>query len=217
MTPVHTAPLNIVTPRTTSTSTNSWTINLADLDDKSQRWHPKITPYRLATIVITIVLGSLKALYAHNGQTGLSTTLEWIIGVVVFLMCVISYILLEPVFLTSQMIRIYILGLYEELQDDEDDTTSLRSPLKWFFCYDCLDIIWGFLRLFSVKKPSYQSKNRKIVVRHYDWYPPVTGYRLLVSFVILGFGVAKMICGYLGLDVTANALDWSFGVVITSM
>jgi hypothetical protein len=49
--------------------------------DPGWRQHPKLTVYRLGLIVVTIALGSAKAL-----SSPASVTLEWVVGVVFFLL-----------------------------------------------------------------------------------------------------------------------------------
>lgn len=51
-----------------------------------ERWHPKLTPYRLTVILTTIGLGTVKLVEVYNGNDTGTTTLEWISGVVVFLL-----------------------------------------------------------------------------------------------------------------------------------
>lgn len=43
----------------------------------------------------------------------------------------------------------------------------------------------------------------------------VNGYRLLVLAAVGGFGLAKIICGYLGLNTAMNTLDWIIAVPLT--
>lgn len=50
-----------------------------------QKWHPKLTPYRLLALGTTVAVGTAKAVAAQKGDNGASTTLEWISGVVIFL------------------------------------------------------------------------------------------------------------------------------------
>ena len=49
--------------------------------DRGRRWHPKLTVYRLGLIIVTIALSSAKALCSPA-----SVTLEWVIGIVFFLL-----------------------------------------------------------------------------------------------------------------------------------
>jgi len=52
------------------------------------RWYPKITPFRLLTLGTTIALGTAKAVETYKQVTYVSVTLEWVLGVVVFMMYV---------------------------------------------------------------------------------------------------------------------------------
>jgi hypothetical protein len=53
--------------------------------DRPPAWHPKLTLYRLLVIFFTIGLGSAKAVTSYLNLTYASITLDWILGVVVFL------------------------------------------------------------------------------------------------------------------------------------
>jgi len=65
-----------------------------DLDQESHydptfprlRWHPKISPYRLMVFSIPLAIGTAKAISSQKGNVTVPITLEWISGVVVFLM-----------------------------------------------------------------------------------------------------------------------------------
>lgn len=48
--------------------------------------HPRLTPYRIAFILTTAGLGTIKAVLVSKNDTISSTTVEWITGVVVALM-----------------------------------------------------------------------------------------------------------------------------------
>ena len=52
------------------------------------RWHPKISPYRLMVFSIPLVIGTAKAVSSQKGNVTVPITLEWISGVVVFLVWV---------------------------------------------------------------------------------------------------------------------------------
>jgi len=58
----------------------------AQVSNSDSRWHPKITLYRLSFISTTICLGSAKAVETSHGKSYVSTTIEWIAGVVVFIL-----------------------------------------------------------------------------------------------------------------------------------
>ena len=51
--------------------------------NSNSRWQPKVTVYRLLVISTTIALGSAKAVAVLYGKSYVSTTIEWIAGVVV--------------------------------------------------------------------------------------------------------------------------------------
>jgi hypothetical protein len=49
-------------------------------------WHPRITLYRLTVILSTIGFGTAKAVYVYQGREFVSITIDWIMGVVIYLM-----------------------------------------------------------------------------------------------------------------------------------
>jgi hypothetical protein len=51
----------------------------------SERWHPKLTVYRLLIICLTAGSGLAKAILAYRGETTAPITIEWVFGVVVLL------------------------------------------------------------------------------------------------------------------------------------
>ena len=71
---------NFQSSRQSSEITNSWMGA-----DRPPAWHPKLTLYRLLVIFSTIGLGAAKAVTSFLNLTYASITLEWILGVVVFL------------------------------------------------------------------------------------------------------------------------------------
>jgi len=50
------------------------------------RWHPKISPYRFISFLTPLVIGTVKAVLSLKGSVTTSITVEWISGLVVFLM-----------------------------------------------------------------------------------------------------------------------------------
>ena len=48
-------------------------------------WHPKISPYRFIVFLIPLAIGTVKAILSQMGSVTTPITLEWISGVVVFL------------------------------------------------------------------------------------------------------------------------------------
>ncbi|KAF8166853.1 hypothetical protein BJ912DRAFT_862948 [Pholiota molesta] len=157
------------------------------------RWHPKITVYRLMIVLLGFGLGTAKAWATWRGETILSITLEWISAVV------ISSIL-------------FILSWYDNLDD-------APTPVLFLFSYDCLDIIW---RILYIPKPAYRSDECSHIVPpitdSYPYRPLITGYRILVSSIMAAFGLSKMICSYMGLNTAATAIEWvTASIVGTSL
>ncbi|KAF8959328.1 hypothetical protein BDZ97DRAFT_1838436 [Flammula alnicola] len=155
-------------------------------------WHPKITPYRFITFLTPICLGTAKAVAAQRGNTEEPITLEWIAGVVVFLV-------------------LFNAGTYES-----HPLHHVPWYLSWLFKPDCMDGLWWLLgRLFAVPCPKYSSEEM-------DHNEPesvhiVTSYRLLVSATVFSIGMLKASLTYSGLSTGANWVEWVLGVVITSI
>lgn len=57
-----------------------------DLQRIIHSWHPKLSLYRLLVLLATIGLGVAKAVTAYLNFNYASITLEWITGVVVFIL-----------------------------------------------------------------------------------------------------------------------------------
>jgi hypothetical protein len=49
-------------------------------------WHPKISPYRFIMFLIPLAIGTVKAVLSQKGSVTTPITLEWILGIVIFLM-----------------------------------------------------------------------------------------------------------------------------------
>ncbi|KDR78617.1 hypothetical protein GALMADRAFT_1258638 [Galerina marginata CBS 339.88] len=155
-------------------------------------WHPKITPYRLAVLAMTICLGTAKAISTQMGSVFIPTTFEWISGTVIFLM-------------------LFIISPY----DSEEDAPWY---LSWLFEPDCMDVIWHLLAIcLSVPRPRYLSRQRIQTIPFNTRRPPITIYRILVSFSVLAFGILKAAFGYLGASTAATWTDWTLGVAATSI
>ncbi|KDR69415.1 hypothetical protein GALMADRAFT_215105 [Galerina marginata CBS 339.88] len=157
-----------------------------------QRWHPKITPYRLAIILTTLSLGTAKAVLTQQGRNLLSITLEWITGVAVVL--------------TFQIFSDYDL--------------EARAPksISWFFSYDCMDVIWVFLTRLSIcrRRPVYISTERRTLPSVNSMHPPITLYRILLNVTVLFFGVSKATLAYLGYSTEVTWLDWISATFLTT-
>jgi hypothetical protein len=74
-------------------------IELDTQPSSGHSWHPKVTAYRLSFTAVTLGLGTSKAITSTTKGCGsaMSTTIEWISGVVVLLVQVFrsSYSLLD--------------------------------------------------------------------------------------------------------------------------
>jgi hypothetical protein len=73
--------------------------------DANFHWHPKVTVYRLLFISTTIFLGSAKAAAEYNEKSYVSTTIEWIAGIAVFILLssLRSHMLYLIVYLTNSL------------------------------------------------------------------------------------------------------------------
>ena len=62
-----------------------------EVQTTTSSWHPKITPYRLLVLTTTIGLGSAKAIATFRNKSYVSTTIEWVAEIVVFIRLVHSH------------------------------------------------------------------------------------------------------------------------------
>ncbi|KIK02654.1 hypothetical protein K443DRAFT_511681 [Laccaria amethystina LaAM-08-1] len=148
---------------------------------------PPITPYDISVLLTTIVVGIAKALTTADGATIASTTLEWVGGVLIFLV-------------------LYVIGWYKSHEPK-------ARWMEWFFNTEShhfphnlrkptLDSINGIN-----EPPALGTKDT----------PIVTGNRIFVTVSVVGFGMSKAIVTYHGLPTSANTLDWVFAIVISSL
>jgi hypothetical protein len=166
-------------------------------DEVPVRWHPKITVYRLVVLLTTICLGVGKAITSARGAVIVPTTLEWVSGVAVFVLCVVMIMLVS--FKADSYHRLYGIGLY-----DEDH----RQHMKWLFNQDLAPYLWLV---------SYRTDEVALPAGfHLSRHPPITGYRIAITASVLLFGLAKAMFGYLGYSLAANTVDWVFGVIVTT-
>ncbi|KAF4613855.1 hypothetical protein D9613_007966 [Agrocybe pediades] len=157
-------------------------------------WHPRLTPYRLCVLTTTLGLGTTKAIATQKGSTVLPTTLEWISGVALFL-------------------AFFFTGKY----DSQSNTDAGTHPYwSWIFRMDCMDLMWSILSRFGYRRPFYSSGEREIVPEEGQG-PPVTLYRLTVSFSVLCFGMTKATLSYYGRSTSANWIDWALGAFFSSV
>ncbi|KDR80384.1 hypothetical protein GALMADRAFT_242782 [Galerina marginata CBS 339.88] len=164
---------------------------LAEADNSpepsSSAWHPRITPYRLVNLLVPICIGTAKAAASQRGSSTVPTTLEWVSGVVVFLV-------------------LFHAGSYE---------AKVHIPLfiAWAFKKDCMGLVWELFRFLSIPPPKYNFE---------EYIGPntghiVTSYRLLVSSTVMFFGFIKATLTYSGSSTGATWVEWTLGVVITSV
>jgi hypothetical protein len=85
--------------------------------------------------------------------------------------------------------------------------------MPWFFETDYGVLIWTVLPHRAA--PSYRTNERKTTSRVRDRsHPPLVGYHLFVSVIVVICGASKAILTYYGDVVVPNTLDWIFVVVI---
>ena len=105
--------------------------------------------------------------------------------------------------------RLTFAGEYES-----ESHHHLPGFISWIFKVDCMDGLWAALEaLFAFERPSYASTEHKM--EHSG--NVVTMYRLLVTGATLTFGVTKANLSYSGYSGGTNWVDWSYGVVVTSV
>ncbi|KAF4614145.1 hypothetical protein D9613_007968 [Agrocybe pediades] len=158
------------------------------------RWHPRLTPYRLCILTTTLGLGTAKAIATQKGSNVLPITLEWIAGVVLF-------------------IAFFVTGKYD-LQTNDD--TASHSYWSWIFRTDCMEFLWSLLSRFGYRRPSYSSGERELVSEVGEG-PAVTVYRLMVSFSVVCFGLTKATLSYCGRSTSANWIEWALGTFISAV
>ncbi|TFK31592.1 hypothetical protein BDQ12DRAFT_716910 [Crucibulum laeve] len=152
-------------------------------------WHPKLTPYRLSFILTTASFGTVKAICTHYNQDVASITLEWISGVVVFIL-------------------LFWLGLYES-----ESYKFKSTKMSWLFHFDCIEwLLFSSSPRARTNNLTQAHSNSFLKVQK---YLPITGYDILVSNVAIIFGSSKGALAYLGHESSFNALDWLWATVVT--
>ncbi|KIM40796.1 hypothetical protein M413DRAFT_168201 [Hebeloma cylindrosporum] len=151
-------------------------------------WHPKLTLYRLLVILSTVGVGVAKEVTSYLNLTYASITLEWILGVVLFLV-------------------LYILGIFE---------LTYTRRLAWFFEFDYLDYWWKFLYQFAgTHRPSYTSDENNTGDDFSD-HPPMTGYRLLITSTVFGVGITKSVLVYGNRQTEATTVECVIGIFVAT-
>lgn len=100
--------------------------------------------------------------------------------------------------------------------DEWESKESYPKCLHPFFTFDCAELMWRTLAIFSISRPQYRSDESKERLRN-STFVPMTGYRILVSTTVVAIGSVKAILAFLGQNTTANYLDWTLAVLITSL
>ncbi|KIM40722.1 hypothetical protein M413DRAFT_446112 [Hebeloma cylindrosporum] len=151
-------------------------------------WHPKLTLYRLLVILSSVGLAAAKTATSYLNLTSASITLEWILGVAVFLF-------------------FHVLGAYEETNN---------PYFSWLFNFDCMEYLWACLRkLVGFNRPYYISD--EIDIRHRVEIPPLfTGYRIIVTLVVATIGMSKSALLYGHKPTEATAVECVFGVGVAT-
>lgn len=100
--------------------------------------------------------------------------------------------------------------------DELESKKDYPKLLHWFFTFDCADLIWRVLGIFSIPRPRYRSDEFKERL-HNSTFVPMTGYRILVSTTVVLLGSTKAVLAFLGNNTTSNYLDWTLAVFIASL
>ncbi|KAF5317778.1 hypothetical protein D9619_012526 [Psilocybe cf. subviscida] len=154
------------------------------------RWHPRITPFRLAFVLSTTTLGIAKAVFVSKGDSIGSTTVEWVAGVVLAL-------------------SFQFLGGLESFEHH-------GTVARFTFSQDCLAPLWSIMpRPSYTDDERHEAPSQAKDTADANVMIIVSPYRLLVSTVTVGFGAMKMACLYTGLSGAMNTLDWAFAVPIS--
>ena len=181
-----------------------------DTSQRPDRWHPRITPFRLLTLGTTIALGTAKAVETYQKAIYVSVTLEWILGVVVFTMWVYSSSI-SVCYLQSCFIRLYLIGCLENTK------VADSKYLSWLFSPDCMGAVWWFLAFVGLPRPTYSCQERSTNIHSFQRQPPVTGYSVLITIFLMIFGTNKLLASYFGTSHAATTIDWLMSVVFASM
>ncbi|KAH6893993.1 hypothetical protein BKA70DRAFT_796542 [Coprinopsis sp. MPI-PUGE-AT-0042] len=91
------------------------------------------------------------------------------------------------------------------------ETREAIQP-RWFFKDDVIHLLRGKP---LIKPPSYQTVQADANLFFKPPHPPITGYRLLVSCLVFGFGLFKATLSYLGRTTEATTTELVFGTAIT--
>ncbi|KIM43591.1 hypothetical protein M413DRAFT_25929 [Hebeloma cylindrosporum] len=151
-------------------------------------WHPKISPYRFIVFSIPLAIGTVKAVLSLKGSVTTPITLEWISGVVIFLV-------------------LFLLGSYETRRD-------IPKYLSLLFKPDCVDLVWYLAAKLSIERPEYLSNERDL---EFDPGAFVTSYRILVSTAVAFLGSLKTIFTFSNFFTDAIWMEWLLAAFVSSL
>jgi len=105
-------------------------------------------------------------------------------------------------------VSFYLLGTYEE--------TNNRYFTR-LFNFDCMKSLWVFLeKLTGFRRPYYISDEIDARDRAAGVHPPLTGYRILVTVVVVTVGMTKSALLYGQQPTEASIVECVFGVGIVT-
>ncbi|PPQ67968.1 hypothetical protein CVT24_003161, partial [Panaeolus cyanescens] len=151
---------------------------------------PVLTPYRLLVLLLGLILGTLKAAFSYQGKALAPIALEWAGGTVL-------------------VILFYFLGLAEDLE-------GLPKTLTWFYNFDCAQALRSYSHNESINILELSPARRRAVYSGNSRLPIISGYNILISLLVILFGMVKAILSYLAYSTGVTTIDWIFGVVLTT-
>ncbi|KDQ58459.1 hypothetical protein JAAARDRAFT_154948 [Jaapia argillacea MUCL 33604] len=156
------------------------------LPSRRTSWHPQFTGYRALVILLTVGFGSLKAISSYTNLTIVSTAVEWIFGVVVY-------------------IGLFWLGLYE---------TTHPSAIPWLFERDYTHSVRRFVNPPAVVTNRGGTIKYNVAESHQNRRATLTAYRILVSVLVASLGLTKASLAYQGYSAVPTTLDWISGTLL---
>ena len=102
----------------------------------------------------------------------------------------------------------HFLGAYEE---------AGNRYFTWLFNFDCMEYLWTFIEsLTSFKPPYYISDEIDARYQTIGIDPLVTGYRVIVTFLVASIGMTKSALLYGQEPTEATTVECIFGVGIVT-
>jgi hypothetical protein len=78
-----------------------------------------------------------------------------------------------------------------------------------------MGLVWSLLRSLSIRPPRYQTEEIDTNLLLKPKYPPITGYRILVTSCVVGLGSLKAGLSFSGKSTEPTTIEWVLGVVFT--